>query len=146
MFVSSLSWECRDIVILFLSGVNVRFLCVVGFAGGGTPGHLILGGGVFQKAWKKKYFNHFWSYRQEIVCRYSSVIALWHILQVFEEKKLGGQVWKKKKIWQFWSFFEIYKILKIRDNSFVAILILRHCIPIRQLVVACKLHPWRWFP
>ena len=49
MFVSSLSWECRDIVTLFLSGVNVRFLCVVGFAGGGTPGHLILGGGVFKK-------------------------------------------------------------------------------------------------
>ena len=30
-----------------LSGVNVRSLCVVGFAGGGTPGHLFMGGGVF---------------------------------------------------------------------------------------------------
>ena len=41
-----LPWHWKFI----LSGVNVRFLlCVVGFAGGGTPGHLIMGGGVFRK-------------------------------------------------------------------------------------------------
>ena len=34
--------------ILSFSGVNVRSQCVVGFAGGGTPGHLIMGGGVFR--------------------------------------------------------------------------------------------------
>ena len=49
MFISFLSWECRDIEFLFFSGVNVRVLCVVGFAGGGTPGHLFMGGGVFRK-------------------------------------------------------------------------------------------------
>ena len=36
-------------MLSWVSPFNVRFLCVVGFAGGGTPGHLILGGGVFQK-------------------------------------------------------------------------------------------------
>ena len=34
--------------ILF-SGVDVRVLFVVDFAGGGTPGHLFMGGGVFSK-------------------------------------------------------------------------------------------------
>ena len=32
---------------------------------------------------------------------------------------------KKKKCWKFWIFLEIFKILKIRDSSFVALLILR---------------------
>ena len=40
--------ECRDFAILFYSGVNV-WLLVAGFAGGGTPGHLLMGGGVFRK-------------------------------------------------------------------------------------------------
>ena len=35
---------------------------------------------------------------------------------------------KKKKCWQFWKFWGIFKIFKIRDNSFVALLILRHFI------------------
>ena len=30
-------------------GVNVRSLCVAGFAGGGITGHLLMGGGVFSK-------------------------------------------------------------------------------------------------
>ena len=36
---------------------------------------------------------------------------------------------KEKKSWTlFWKFSEIFKILKIRDSSFVALLILRHLI------------------
>ena len=35
---------------------------------------------------------------------------------------------KEKKLDIFWKFFEIFKILKIRDSSFVALLILRHFI------------------
>ena len=48
-FISFLSWECRDIETFVFLGVNVRSLCVAGFEGGGTPGHLLMGGGVFHK-------------------------------------------------------------------------------------------------
>ena len=42
---------------------------------------------------------------------------------------LRGKILKRKeKCWKFWNFLEIFKILKIRDSSFVALLILRHFI------------------
>ena len=43
-----LSRECRDIVF-FCFGVNVRCCVVAGTVGGGTPGHLIMGDGLFIK-------------------------------------------------------------------------------------------------
>ena len=40
---------------------------------------------------------------------------------------IWGKLFRKK--WTlFWKFFKILKILKIRDSSFVALLILRHFI------------------
>ena len=50
------------------------------------------------------------------------------MLRFFEEKKLiwGETVSKRKEMDIF--LIEIFKILKIRDNSFVAQLILRHFI------------------
>ena len=42
-----------------------------------------------------------------------------------------GNCFEKKKIDIFWIFFlEIFKILKIRDTSFVPLLILRHFIKV----------------
>ena len=42
---------------------------------------------------------------------------------------LRGKILKnKKKCLKFWKCLEIFKILKIRDSSFVALLILRHFI------------------
>ena len=38
-------------------GVNVRSLCVAGFEGGGTPGHLLMGGGVFSIKKSGKFRN-----------------------------------------------------------------------------------------
>ena len=35
---------------------------------------------------------------------------------------------KEKNCWNLWNFVEIFKILKIRDSSFVALLILRRFI------------------
>ena len=49
------------------------------------------------------------------------------MLRFFENFDLGETVPKGKK-WVFLIFFEILKILKIRDSSFVALLILRHFI------------------
>ena len=51
------------------------------------------------------------------------------MLRVFKNFDLGGNCFEKeKKMDFFWKFFEIFKILKIRDNSFVALLILRQFI------------------
>ena len=52
------------------------------------------------------------------------------MLRFFENFDLGGgKLSRKEKNWNFfWKFFEIFKILKIRDSSFVALLILRHFI------------------
>ena len=48
------------------------------------------------------------------------------MLRVFEN--LGGNCLEKKKMDLFIFFLEIFKILKMRDSSFVALLILRHFI------------------
>ena len=51
------------------------------------------------------------------------------MLRFFENFDLGGNCLEKKKNWTFfWKIFKILKILKIRDSSFVALLILRHFI------------------
>ena len=50
------------------------------------------------------------------------------MLRFFENFDLGGNCFEKKKMDIFWNFLEISKILKIRDSSFVALLILRHFI------------------
>ena len=46
---------------------------------------------------------------------------------VFENFDLGGTV-SKRKNGPFLEIFQIFQILKIRDSSFVALLILRHFI------------------
>ena len=50
------------------------------------------------------------------------------MLRFFKIFDLGETVSKRKKLDIFFEIFEILKILKIRDNSFVALLILRHFI------------------
>ena len=52
------------------------------------------------------------------------------MLRFFENFDLGETVLKRKKLVIFSKtiFLEIFKILKIRDSSFVALLILRHLI------------------
>ena len=51
------------------------------------------------------------------------------MLRFFENFDLGRNCLEKKKNWTlFWKFFKIFEILKIRDSSFVALLILRHFI------------------
>ena len=50
------------------------------------------------------------------------------MLRFFEKFDLGETVSKRKKLDIFLIFFEVFKILKIRDSSFVALLILRHFI------------------
>ena len=51
------------------------------------------------------------------------------LLRFFENFDLGGNCLEKIKIGHFFNFFlEIFEILKIRDSSFVALLILRHFI------------------
>ena len=51
------------------------------------------------------------------------------MVRFFENFDLGGNFLEKKKNWAFfWRFFEIFKIVKIRDSSFVALLILRQFI------------------
>ena len=50
------------------------------------------------------------------------------MLRFFENFDLGGNGLEKRKNDIFLKFFEIFKILKIRDSSFVALLILRHFI------------------
>ena len=53
------------------------------------------------------------------------------MLRFFENSDLGGNCpQKENKLDIFWKFFEILKILKIRDSSFVALLILRHFIQV----------------
>ena len=49
------------------------------------------------------------------------------MLRFFENFDLGETV-LKKKLDPFLKISEIFKILKIRDSSFVALLILRHFI------------------
>ena len=62
---------------------------------------------------------------------------------VFENFDLGETVLKKNG--HFFIFFlEIFKILKIRDSSFVAILIIRHFI--YKSIDRSQLHQWRRFP
>ena len=47
----------------------------------------------------------------------------------FKILMLRGKILKKKKTcWKFWKFLVIFKKFKIRDSSFVALLILRHFI------------------
>ena len=41
---------------------------------------------------------------------------------------LGGNCFEKKKIGLFFNIFEMLNILKIRDSSFVVLLILHHFI------------------
>ena len=49
------------------------------------------------------------------------------MLRFFENFDWGGGNYpEKKKKLDLWTVFEIFKILKIRDDSFVALLILRH--------------------
>ena len=48
------------------------------------------------------------------------------MLLFFENFDLGETLEKKKKFFKF--DFEIFKILKIRESSFVALVILRHVI------------------
>ena len=74
------------------------------------------------------YLSHFWRYRLEILYTYSWDIALYHMLRFLENSGLGGNCLEKKKRIFFWKIFEIFKILKIRDSSFVALLIIRHFI------------------
>ena len=51
------------------------------------------------------------------------------MLRFFQNFDLGETVSKRKKLGIFlFIFFEIFKILKIRDSIFVALLILRHFI------------------
>ena len=51
------------------------------------------------------------------------------MLPFFENFDLGETVLKRKKIGHFFcKFLKIFEILKIRDSSFVALLILRHFI------------------
>ena len=52
------------------------------------------------------------------------------MLRFFENFDLGGNCFEKKKIDIFLEFFEIFQIFKIRDCSFVALLILRHFIKV----------------
>ena len=68
------------------------------------------------------------------------------MLRFFENFDLGETVLKRKKYWTFfWKISKIFKILKIRDSSFVALLILRHFISINWSLLL-KLHQWRRFP
>ena len=72
------------------------------------------------------------------------------MLRFFENFDLGETVSKRNKMDIFWKFFEIFKILKIRDSSFVALLILRQFIKSidRSLktapVAAIPVNPFRW--
>ena len=50
------------------------------------------------------------------------------MLRFFENFDFGGKLFQKEKMDIFLKFSEIFKILKIRDSSFVALLILRHFI------------------
>ena len=51
------------------------------------------------------------------------------MLRFFENFDFEGENFEnKKKSGKFWKFLGIFKILKIRDSSFVALLILRHFI------------------
>ena len=50
------------------------------------------------------------------------------MLRFFENFDLEETVSKRKKLTFFGEFFEIFKILKIRDGSVVALIILRHFI------------------
>ena len=50
------------------------------------------------------------------------------MLRFFENFDLGETSRKEKQMDIFSKIFEIFKILKIRDSSFVALLILRHFI------------------
>ena len=68
------------------------------------------------------------------------------MLRFFENFDFEGENFEKeKKMLKILEFLGIFKILKIRDSSFVALLILRPFY-IRKLIVALKLHPWRRFP
>ena len=50
------------------------------------------------------------------------------MLRFLENFDLGGNCFEKKKMDLFLKFPKIFQILKIRDTSFVALLILRHFI------------------
>ena len=50
------------------------------------------------------------------------------MLRFFENFDLGETVLKRKKLDIFLEIFKIFKVLKSRDSSFVALLILRHFI------------------
>ena len=59
---------------------------------------------------------------------------------------IWGKLSRKEKKWTFFPiFFEMFKMLKIRDSSFVAPTN-STSIHISQLIVALKLHQWRRFP
>ena len=51
------------------------------------------------------------------------------MLRFFENFDFEGENFEKeKKSWKIWKFLGIFKILKIRDSSFVGLLILQHFI------------------
>ena len=50
------------------------------------------------------------------------------MIRFFENFDLGGNCFEKKTNSTFFEIFQILKMLKIRDSSFVALLILRHFI------------------
>ena len=73
------------------------------------------------------YLSHFLRYRLAILCTYLSAIALLHIIRFFENFNFEGENFlKRKKKFTILEIWQIFKILRIRDSSFVALLILRH--------------------
>ena len=55
-------------------------------------------------------------------------ITLQHMLRFFENFDFGRNYFENKKGVPFLKISKIFKILKIQDSSFVALLILRHFI------------------
>ena len=61
-------------------------------------------------------------------CSHIHETLLSNICYGFLKILIWGETVLKRKQSFFWKVFEIFKILKIRDSSFVALLILRHFI------------------
>ena len=54
------------------------------------------------------YLSHFWRYQLEILCTYSSAIALYHIVRFLENFDFEGEYFEKEK--------KMLKILEILGN------------------------------
>ena len=68
------------------------------------------------------------------------------MLRFFENFDFEGENFEKgKNVENFGNFLGIFKILNIRDSSFVAPTN-STSFHIRKLIVALKLHPWWRFP